>query len=208
MAHIITLPRFKQQGSGSHLLARSTVETWLDEFERVVEGRNLDKLSTLFVKDAWIRDFLAVSWDFRTIRGRDKLRHYLESNLVHAPGGISNLRARERGAFKPCFKMPSPGLQWIESMFSFETRHGRGKGMLRLVMDPDDHDKWKCYLINLTLQELKGHEEKLGLDRPLGYVNPAGGNWQERRERQRDFAQEDPVVLVVGAGERRPSRDS
>ena len=166
MAHIITLPKFKQQGSESYLLARSTVETWLTEFEKVVKGSDFNKLTTLFVKDAWIRDLLAVSWDFRTIQGCDKLRHYFEGNL-HA-GGLSNIRASERGAFKPCFKMPYPGLQWIESMFTFETRHGRGKGMLRLVMDPDDNDKWKCYLINFTLQELKGHGEKLGLNRPHG----------------------------------------
>lgn len=72
--------------------------------------------------------------------------------------------------------------------------------MLRLVMDPEDNDTWKCYLISLTLQELKGHEEQVGLNRPIGYVDIAGGNWQQRRERQKEFRDQDPVAFIIGAG--------
>ncbi|UNI17718.1 hypothetical protein JDV02_004040 [Purpureocillium takamizusanense] len=200
MAHTITLPKCKQQGSTSHVLARAITETWAKEFERVIKAGRFDEFARLFVEDTWIRDFLAVSWDFRTIPGRDNVRQYFESNR-HS--GISNIRPCERGDFQPSFKTPCAGLQWIETMFKFETRVGRGRGMLRLIMDPNDNHnmKWKCYLINFTLQELKGHEEKLGSGRPIGYANPADGSWQQRRERQRDFIDKDPVVLVVGAGE-------
>lgn len=198
MAHIITLPMFKQQGNISALHARNIVERWIKDLEKALQSNNREKLESAFVKDAWIRDLLAFSWDFRTIHERDNVLNYFQSN--HA-ADIGSIRLRDHGAFQPSFKKPYPGMQWVESMFDFESRYGHGKGMLRLVMDDEGEDDWKCYLIHFTLQELKGHEEKTGFSRPEGYVDTSGGNWQQRRERQQDFLDEDPVVLIVGAGQ-------
>lgn len=200
MAHIIQLPSFKQQGHGSGLLARSIARNWTQEFEKAFNSHNFGKLADIFVENAWIRDFLTISWDFRTIQGRDNLIQYFANNWQDA---FVHIGLQQDGAFQPSFKNPSPGLQWVESMIIVETRHGRGKGMIRLVLDNDkstDTTPWKGYLINFTLQELKGQEEKTGLDRPDGYVDPAGGNWQQRRDKEREFVDEDPVAFVVGAG--------
>ncbi|CAM1507628.1 Fc.00g072690.m01.CDS01 [Cosmosporella sp. VM-42] len=195
MSHITQLPSFKRQGNGSALRSRSIAERWAKDFEQALRDADFDKASDALVEDAWIRDFLAVTWDFRTIHGRDEVIQYLKDNIQ---AGICNIRLQEHGSFKPTFKNPCPGLHWVESMFKFETRFGRGKGMLRLVMDGED-ETWKCYLINFTLQELKGHEEQLGIDRPQGYVDITGGNWQQRRDRQREFLDEDPTAFVLNA---------
>ncbi|KAL7952042.1 FAD/NAD(P)-binding domain-containing protein [Trichoderma barbatum] len=198
MAHIITLPTFKQQGNVSPLHARIIAERWVKSFEHALQNNNREALEEVFVKDSWIRDLLSFTWDFRTLQGRDKVLNYLQNNHSN---GINNIRLRDHGAFQPIFKKPYSDMQWVESMFDFESRHGQGKGMLRLVLDGDNEDQWKCYLIHFTLQELKGHEEKTGFTRPEGYVDTTGGNWQQRRERQKEFLDDDPAVLIIGAGQ-------
>ncbi|KAL7783623.1 hypothetical protein V8C37DRAFT_396941 [Trichoderma ceciliae] len=198
MAHIITLPTFKQQGNISALHARTIAERWTKDFENALQSNIREKLEKVFVKDAWIRDLLSFSWDFRTIRSRDNILSYFQKNHN---AGINSIRLRDHGAFQPNFKKPCPDTQWVESMFDFESRYGRGKGMLRLVMDGEGGDQWKCYLIYFALQELTDHEEQTGFTRPEGYVDSSGGNWQQRRERQRAFLDEDPVVFIVGAGQ-------
>lgn len=198
MAHIITLPTFKLQGNVSQLYARSITERWLRDFEDALKSNDRDKLGKVFVEDAWIRDLLALSWDFRTLRSRDNVLDYLQENHK---AGIHTLRLRDHGAFQPTFKKPYPGMQWVESMFDFESRYGSGKGMLRLVLDGDEGDEWKCYLIHFALQELHDCKEKTGFTRPEGYVDTSGGNWQQRRERQKEFLDEDPAVLIIGGGQ-------
>jgi hypothetical protein len=94
-------------------------------------------------------------------------------------------------------------VQWIESMFDFETKIGRGSGMIRLVQD--GAAGWKAYMVYTALQELKGYEERTRLNRPHGGNNSLGGgsmkgNWHERREREKEFLSEEPAVIVIGAG--------
>ena len=61
-------------------------------------------------------------------------------------------------------------------------------------------------MIYTALQELKGFEEKAFSRRPHGENNSllggaVKGNWLERRQRQLEFLDEEPTVLIVGAGE-------
>ena len=89
-------------------------------------------------------------------------------------------------------------------MFSFETKIGRGKGMIRLVQGEDG--VYKGYMLHTSLQELKGFEEVSGARRPHGGNNSlAGGvksgNWFERRQKAVEFEEEQPQVLIIGAGE-------
>ena len=54
------------------------------------------------------------------------------------------------------------------------------------------------------MQELRGFEEKVGDRRPSGdeyATNELGRSWREDREAKRGFADRDPEVLVVGAGQ-------
>ena len=95
------------------------------------------------------------------------------------------------------------GLEWIESMFSFETQKGRGSGMMRIVQGADG--TWKGYMMYTIIKELKGFEESTGSRRSHGGNNSLlggtiKGNWQERRERQLEFIDEEPQVVVIGAG--------
>ncbi|KAF4774902.1 flavin-containing monooxygenase [Colletotrichum scovillei] len=194
--YIIKLPTLREPTSKTPENARNIIKTWTQAFEKVLANNVKDGLSTVFREDAWIRDFLALSWDFRTINDLDEITTFFKENQPRA--GIRRIVPREKGAFQPSFGDPAPGVHWVESMFDFESSVGRGKGMVRLALEADD--TWKAFMINFTLLELKGFEEKVGVSRPTGHVDPKGGNWKERRERQVEFVDEDPAVLVIGAG--------
>ncbi|KAK1716772.1 hypothetical protein CaCOL14_001720 [Colletotrichum acutatum] len=194
--YIIKLPTLREPTSKTPEIAREIIKTWIQAFEKVLANNVEDGLSTVFRKDAWIRDFLGLSWDFRTINGLDEITAFFKENQPRA--GLRHIVPREKGAFQPSFGDPAPGVHWVESMFDFESNVGRGKGMVRLALEADD--TWKAFMINFTLLELKGFEEKVGVSRPTGHVDPKGGNWKERRERQVEFVDEDPTVLIIGAG--------
>lgn len=194
--HTVSLPRFSRTLENSAENARNVVQLWVESFHQALKGGTVAELSAIFHNDAWIRDFLGFSWDFRTIQGSNELAKYMAQHQGTA--GVASICPREKGDFQPVFKQPAPGVHWVESMFDFETSVGRGKGMLRLVAD--DNSIWRAYLINFTLQELKGFEEMSGSRRPHGYHDPRSGTWSEKRAREKEFLDEDPVVLVIGAG--------
>ncbi|KAK1511300.1 flavin-containing monooxygenase [Colletotrichum costaricense] len=194
--YIIKLPTLREPTSKTPENARKIIKTWTQAFEKVLANNVKDGLSTVFREDAWIRDFLGLSWDFRTINGLDEIATFFKENQPRA--GIRQIVPREKGAFQPSFGDPAPGVHWVESMFDFQSSVGRGKGMVRLALEADD--TWKAFMLNFTLLELKGFEEAVGVSRPTGHVDPKGGNWKERRERQVEFVDEDPTVLVIGAG--------
>ena len=180
----------------------AVAQQWLTRLESVLKNNDIASLPNLMHQDSWWRDMLAFSWDLRTIHGLDKLSAYFSDNLSHtAP---SNFKLKDTGKFAPNVQSPIEGLEWVESMFSFETKVGRGKGMLRLVQGADG--VWKGYMIYTALQELKGFEERAGELRPHGGNNSLvggsiKGTWLDRRQRQVEFLDEEPAVLIVGAGE-------
>ncbi|KAK1705672.1 hypothetical protein BDP67DRAFT_582946 [Colletotrichum lupini] len=191
--YIIKLPILREPTSKTPENARKIIKAWTQAFEKVLANNVKDGLSTIFREDAWIRDFLGLSWDFRTINGLDEIATFFKENQPRA--GIRQIVPREKGAFQPSFGDPAPGVHWVESMFDFQSSVGRGKGMVRLALEADD--TWKAFMINFTLLELKGFEEAVGVSRPTGHVDPKGGNWKERRERQVEFVDEDPTVLTL-----------
>lgn len=178
-------------------------QTWVAGFEAALRSGSVSDIANLLHGDCWWRDMLALSWDIRTVHRLDKVSAYLADHLPTST--LYNLKLRESGKFSPAFVTPIGGLEWIESMFEFETKIGVGSGMLRLVQGADGI--WKGQMIYTALQELKGFEDKAGARRPHGgneslTVNEATrGNWLDRRRRQVEFLDEEPTVLVIGAGQ-------
>jgi cation diffusion facilitator CzcD-associated flavoprotein CzcO len=92
------------------------------------------------------------------------------------------------------------GIEVFEGIFRFETALGRGHGVVRLLADNPD----EAWVLLTALDELKGHEEKIGANRPSGSAysrNFGGENWLDQRNTARAYADRDPVVLVVGGGQ-------
>jgi hypothetical protein len=202
--HDISLPTFSKPevkvSVKEHREPSEIAQAWIDKFSAVLASGDGSRLAPLIHSDSWWRDYLTLTWDFRTIRGAQKLVSFLSENIG---AGISNLELATSGKFAPHFETPIEGLEWVESMFSYENKVGKGKGMIRLAQGDDG--VWKAHFISTSLQELKDYPEAAGHLRPLGGKNSLeggmnGGNWFERRERQKEFLNEEPTVFIVGAG--------
>ncbi|KAK2755019.1 hypothetical protein FQN54_006547 [Arachnomyces sp. PD_36] len=198
--HVVKLPVTPKPSPSS---PRDISQQWLDNLEAVLSRNDTSSLGDLFHQESWWRDMLALEWDFHTVQNLDKIQEFVQRNQSQAQ--LSNFRLQDKGKYQPTVETPIEGLvTWIVSMFFFETKVGKGTGMLRLT--PTEDGTWKAYVVYTSLQEIKGSEEPLGARRAPGTKEDMpggfnGGNWYERRQRQREFLDEEPAVLVVGAGQ-------
>jgi hypothetical protein len=184
---------------------RDIAQQWLTNLEIQLGTAPISQpklnLPELFHKDSWWRDMLALDWDFHTIHTVPEIEQYISRNQPRAR--LTAFHLQHEGRFQPKVENPVKGLRWISSMFFFESRVGRGTGMLRLTQD--EAGVWKAYSLYTSLQELKGFEEPLGLRRPQGTiesmpVNSSKENWLDRRQSQLEFRNEEPTAILVGAG--------
>ena len=176
------------------------VENWLAQFETAITSCDDDLLISLFHPDSYWRDTLALSWTLQTINGRDEILRVLKAQAdAAAPSGFAVDPDRRAPR-----KVMRAGTDCIEAIFGFETATGRGDGILRLIPDAGDGNRLKAWTLLTALEELKGFEEQLGAARPRGNAYSRdfrGPNWLDLRKASADYADRDPVVLVVGGGQ-------
>jgi hypothetical protein len=185
--------------------AAVVIQDWAQQLNTLLADTTGLEIGTLFHPEAWLRDTLALSWDLRTVQGRDSIAKYISGHNGRAR--LRNIQPREthRGdAYAPEVKRVAPGVEWVQSMFTFETNVGSGKGLVRLVQGTEP-GKWEIYLMSLILQELVHFPERTLANRPHGGSNslregPVGGAWKEFREKQQRFLNDNPTTLIVGAG--------
>ena len=169
-------------------IASEQVDAWLAAFNDALERGDAEAASALFLETSFWRDLVAFTWNIRTVEGPAGVRDMLEHTLGHV---------RPRGFRTTAEPAEADGV--TEAWLAFETEAGRGIGHLRLR----DGAAWTLLT---TLQELKGHEERKGPERPMGAehgANKGRETWLERREREaRELGYEtQPYVLVIGGGQ-------
>jgi len=175
-------------------------DNWLAQFEEALAKSDRRLLKALFHPDSHWRDVLALSWNMQTVSGADVIIRELERYApTAAPSGfaVDPDRAAPR-------KVMRAGTHTIEAIFKFETRVGRGAGIIRLIPDNADGDRLKAWTLLTELGELKGFEEQLGVSRPRGSAYSRdfrGPNWLDLRNASAGYAEHDPVVLVIGGGQ-------
>jgi cation diffusion facilitator CzcD-associated flavoprotein CzcO len=175
-------------------------EGWLAEFEAALAALDDGALKKLFHPDSHWRDALALSWTLQTIDGRGDILKALKAQAPSvAPSGfaIDPDRAAPR-------KVMRAGTDCIEAIFKFETKLGRGDGIIRLIPDTDDGNRLKAWTLLTALEELKGFEEQLGVSRPRGNAYSRdfrGPNWLDLRNASNAYTDRDPTVLVIGGGQ-------
>jgi cation diffusion facilitator CzcD-associated flavoprotein CzcO len=174
------------------------VETWLASFERALGDTDERALKALFLPDGYWRDVLALTWGINTLSGADAIAGALTAS--HAGPTAFGL-ARHR---TPPRHVTRAGTRAIEAFFSFETREGRGSGIVRLAPDAADGSTLKAWTLLTALDELKGHEERTGARRPTGQSHSRdfrGPNWLDQRKVAAAYQDRDPAVVVVGGGQ-------
>ena len=130
--------------------AASATDAWLTAFQQALTARDADAAAALFASESYWRDIIAFTWNITTVEGRAGVADLLRATLDEIdPAGFQATEepAEEDGV--------------ITAWIAFETRAGRGSGLLRLV-------DGKAFTLLTTLDELKGHEEPLNGRRPNG----------------------------------------
>lgn len=169
-------------------------QDWLSRLEDALRGDG--DLAALFHPEAYWRDVVALTGTIRTVHGAQAVAHALKA----AAGTPTALRLNpQRTAPRQVTRVATPN---IEAIFSFETAQGRGSGVLRLV--PGDDGAPRAWTLLTALDEIKGHEERLGRARPTGQSYSRdfrGPNWLDLRKEAAAYRDRDPAVLVVGGGQ-------
>lgn len=173
------------------------VEQWLERFETALAAADAEALTALFAEeDSHWRDLAAFTWSITPHDNRD---HIVSSLLQRQPTVAARNFALARDRTPPR-RVTRQGVASIESIFSFETKTGTGHGLLRL----DAAAPNTAWLITTSLEELKGHEAPIDGRRPKGsaYSREFGGrNWSDNRAEETAFADREPQVLIIGAGQ-------
>lgn len=168
--------------------SQKAVEAWLDRFNRALNAGDTEAAACLFAPVSFWRDLVAFTWNIKTVENPDGVHDMLDATL-------DNVRPVTFTLAEP----PTESGDVIEAWLIFETRLGRGEGLLRLR-------EGKAWTLLTTLAELKGHEEPKGFRRPMGAehgVRRGRQSWQEKRDEEtRKLGYEtQPYVLVVGGGQ-------
>ncbi|KAJ6075889.1 hypothetical protein N7499_007870 [Penicillium canescens] len=197
--HIIQLPKTPPNTPSD---PRTIAQQWLSALSAQLSHPATLNIADLFHTESWWRDMLALDWDMRTVHKAPQIAEFLRQHQSKAQ--LCGFRLQDQGQFQPRLEQVVSGLSWVSSMFFFESAVGTGTGMLRLTQGADG--VWKAYAVYTSLQELKDAREPLGKFRAEGTTESmpgglAGGTWIERRDRQREFLDEEPTTLVVGAGQ-------
>ena len=174
---------------------------WLQTFQAAVTPPptgdiDVDKVLTLFQPDAFWRDILSLTWDFRTFFGTSQIRSFLQDRIANPDlddkTRLNNLKLESASVGKPW-----EDIEWIEALFTFSVgTWGGGDGVFRLVFTPEG--VWKAYTVYTNLQSLTEYPEKVGaLRNPL----PNHGKWADQRQKEIEFEGVEPHVVIVGAGQ-------
>lgn len=173
---------------------------WLGQLSSALAHPSSKRLEPLFFNQGYWRDALALTWDLKTCEGASAITDRLWSGARAA--GLASLE------LDPSAPAPEHvervGRACVEAFFTFETTTGRGRGIIRLIAEDQGDRTWQAWTLLTALEELKGHEETIGANRPIGQSYSRdfhGPNWLDKRVASRTYTDRDPTVLVVGGGQ-------
>lgn len=162
----------------------------LGALDKALSSGDLAAAVNLFQDDCYWRDLVSFTWNIKTLEGKDAIRDMLNAQLSSvAP---SNWRIAEG---EPATEDGGIITAWI----TFETGVARGYGLVRAK-------EGKIWTLLTSMVELKGHEEPLGYDRPIGAKHGVGKNrptWKEERQKEATELgyKVQPYTVIIGGGQ-------
>ena len=147
----------------------SRTQAVLDTLNAAVAAGDVDSAKALFAADSYWRDLVSVTWNLKTVEGPEGVADMLSQQLEHTRPGNFRIQTGE---------IPAEEGGLITTWITFETKAGRGWGLMRLKDD-------RIWTLLTAMQELKGFEENRGKRRPMGAEHGAQKNrttWKESRE--------------------------
>jgi cation diffusion facilitator CzcD-associated flavoprotein CzcO len=174
--------------------AAPTFASWLRDLRDALDTGDAHPVVSLLATDCWWRDLLALTWDLGTYRGTDAVVAMLDTHL--AAGSITQVAMVTE--FGP--RLQGDHDEIVEGFFTFETPLGFGRAAVRLVQE---EGRWVAWTVMTELDDLRGHERAIGHHRSRGPRHRPGatGNWLDERQAQLRYADSEPDVVVLGAGQ-------
>jgi len=172
------------------------VRRWLERLNTALQSGTRAAVAALFAHDGHWRDLLAFTWSITPSQGAEDIAALMVAKQSSA---LSRGFAIAAGRTPPR-RVQRAGIDVIEGIFEFETKVGRGFGVVRLLAA----DPTKAFQLMTSLHELKGFEERIGKRRPTGAAfsrNFGGTNWKEQRAAVQAYTDRDPTVLIAGGGQ-------
>lgn len=171
---------------------RQILEAWLARFAAAIESGSEPDLAALLHPDATWRDFMAFPWDFHHTVDRDPTVSAL----------VKDAKTWEAAGFSPSARQnPFAGNGNVNGFFDFTTRDRICSGFVVLL--PDDSGEWLARTIQTQVEALAEHGEFTRHNRREGKVYGIvmdRTRWADDRAAEAAFAEEDPTVLILGAG--------
>ncbi|PWW73969.1 FAD/NAD(P)-binding domain-containing protein [Tuber magnatum] len=196
---VVSPPTAPLQPPELHSIAKS----WLLSLSQFLSSREETSLRQSFLQNSYWRDHPCLSWYFHTFHGPAEITSFVAKH----PKGIRikaiDLDAKNSSAVSLISIDRRGNLKGIRLMLTVSTDVGSGRCLAKLVRDESD-GKWKTYTLYTALHSLEGHEEILGSRRPNGVthgVSEERQSWKDRRTIEQEFIEEEPAVLIIGAGQ-------
>jgi hypothetical protein len=168
-------------------------QNWLSAFSSYLTT-GTPSLSSLLHPDGYWRDHLCFSFENRTVHTASKIGNvFLDTKKL-----VSFTLTASPSLSYIDFEQQIPA---IVALVAVKTTFGAGRGVVRLIQDLEDGGKWKAYTVFTALMSLDKVPEQVGRERPIGVKHGEDTkrmNWRERRERERLFLDEEPMVVIVG----------
>jgi cation diffusion facilitator CzcD-associated flavoprotein CzcO len=166
-------------------LIERLADTWFESFKSALSRSALAETEFLLHTDCYWRDLLAYDWTLQTQHGQESIRRWVAEAFDPASATTFTRRGPVvRGALGDIYP------ESIAMFFDFETKVGRGGGVVRLVVD-DASGQAKAVTILTTLRELHAATERIHRNRSK----------LDESKRIVERNAEDAPVLVIGAGQ-------
>jgi putative flavoprotein involved in K+ transport len=164
------------------------ISQWLASLDTALQAGDPGATAALFGEDTYWRDMVSFTWNIHTAEGRDQIARMVQATAART--GAHNWQVEGEAS-------EADGI--TESFITFETAVGRGRGHVRLMGDT-------CWTLLTTLQELTGHEEPIGRNRPKGVEHGTvrgRRSWKEQLAHERATLgyEDDPYVVIIGGGQ-------
>jgi hypothetical protein len=171
--------------------ASEIVAQWVADFSAALQSGSADALAELFTEGASWRDFMAFPWDFHHAVGRDETVEKLLrlSKEWNAANFVANPE-----------QTPVVGAGGINAFMDFTTkdRINRAYVLLQKV-----EGAWRCDVLSSQVVSLSAHPPRTKHNRKDGKtygIIPGRTRWADERAQEVAFEDEDPAVLILGAG--------
>lgn len=170
--------------------ANNEVEQVLANLNEAMIVGDAATAADLFTDDSYWRDLVSFTWNIKTMEGKAAIADMLAKQLASVKPSNWHIAEGEAAA-------EDGGI--ITAWIGFETGVSRGYGLIRLR----DGLIWTLLT---SMVELKGHEEPMGMERPLGAKHGAGKGrltWKEEREKEAaDLGYStQPYTVIIGGGQ-------